>query len=137
MPMTRTGTFEQSVGSPLDRQRIKRRPLSQAMPRSTEARRQTQDATARFLPVVVTSFSQHVPVTGQRLNWLSDGAIMKSTLNAPSGQDSQLSSILDVKDALHRLGDDDELLRDIIQIYVEDAPAIVEKILAASKAADA
>lgn len=35
---------------------------------------------------------------------------------------------MDAEDALHRLGEDRQLLRDIIQIYLEDSPVMVEKI---------
>ena len=38
---------------------------------------------------------------------------------------------MDVDEALQRLGNDDDLLRDIIQIYLEDAPGMIQKIRAA------
>jgi HPt (histidine-containing phosphotransfer) domain-containing protein len=62
---------------------------------------------------------------------------MKSTMDAKASREAPLSSVMDVADALERLGDDHELLREIVQIYVEDAPAIVDRIHAAVKAEDA
>ena len=53
---------------------------------------------------------------------------MKSTVHSRSGQDAPSKDVMNVEDALRRLGDDEELLRDIIQIYLEDAPVMVEKI---------
>ena len=35
---------------------------------------------------------------------------------------------MDVRDALHRLGDDEDLLRDIVQIFLEDVPGMIERI---------
>ena len=43
---------------------------------------------------------------------------------------------MNVDEALQRLGDDVDLLRDIVQIYLEDAPAMVEKIHTAVSQAD-
>jgi len=65
------------------------------------------------------------------------GAFMKSTVDVKIGREAQLSSVMDFGDALERLGNDHELLREIVQIYVEDAPAILERIQAAVNAADA
>src|SRR5688500_15995122 len=62
---------------------------------------------------------------------------MKSTMPSRSGGDPRWGVTLDVKDALQRLGNDEELLRDIIQIYLEDSPAMLERIHAAVAAADA
>jgi HPt (histidine-containing phosphotransfer) domain-containing protein len=62
---------------------------------------------------------------------------MKSTVDARASREAPLSSVIDVADALERLGDDHELLREIVQIYIEDAPAIVERIHSAVKAEDA
>jgi two-component system, sensor histidine kinase and response regulator len=65
---------------------------------------------------------------------------MKSTVHSRSGQDALSKDVskdvMNVDDALRRLGDDKELLRDIIQIYLEDAPGIVEKIHNALDQAD-
>ena len=60
---------------------------------------------------------------------------MKSTVHA-RGQESPPRDVMNVGDALHRLGDDEDLLRDIVQIYLEDSPAIVEKIHAAVEKSD-
>lgn len=62
---------------------------------------------------------------------------MKSTIQSRSGGDPRWGATLDVKDALQRLGNDEDLLRDIVQIYLEDSPAMVEKIHAAVTGADA
>jgi HPt (histidine-containing phosphotransfer) domain-containing protein len=62
---------------------------------------------------------------------------MKSTMPSRSGGDPRWGETLNVKDALQRLGNDEELLRDIIQIYLEDSPAMLERIHAAVAAADA
>ena len=43
---------------------------------------------------------------------------------------------MNVRDALNRLGDDEDLLRDIMQIYLEDAHAMIEKIHKAVAASD-
>jgi two-component system, sensor histidine kinase and response regulator len=65
---------------------------------------------------------------------------MKSTVHSRSGQDALSKDVskdvMNVDDALRRLGDDKELLRDIVQIYLEDAPGIVEKIHNALDQAD-
>jgi HPt (histidine-containing phosphotransfer) domain-containing protein len=61
---------------------------------------------------------------------------MKSTVQSRSGQNSPSKDVMDVEDALHRLGEDQELLRDIAQIYLEDAPAMVEKIHHAASQGD-
>lgn len=66
---------------------------------------------------------------------------MKSTVHSRSGQDALSKDVskdvMNVDDALRRLGDDVELLRDIVQIYLEDAPGMVEKIHNAVDQADA
>jgi HPt (histidine-containing phosphotransfer) domain-containing protein len=51
--------------------------------------------------------------------------------------DSPLSAVMDVDQALQRLGNDEDLLRDIIQIYLEDAPGMVKRIHAAVEENDA
>ena len=52
---------------------------------------------------------------------------MKSLTSSTTGSDP--SSIpMDVRDALSRLGNDHELLSDIIGIFLEDSPALLEKI---------
>jgi two-component system sensor histidine kinase/response regulator len=60
---------------------------------------------------------------------------MRSTTFSLNGQDS-MPRAMDVQDALSRLGDDRELLRDIIKIYLEDSPPIFEKIRRAVMAND-
>jgi HPt (histidine-containing phosphotransfer) domain-containing protein len=62
--------------------------------------------------------------------------IMKSTLTSRSGQDPSPDNVMDVRDALQRLGDDVELFRDIVQIYLEDSPEIVAKIHRAADQSD-
>jgi HPt (histidine-containing phosphotransfer) domain-containing protein len=62
---------------------------------------------------------------------------MKSTAHPHAGTDSPLSGVMDVEQALQRLGNDEDLLRDIIQIYLEDAPGMVRKIHAAVEEEDA
>lgn len=64
---------------------------------------------------------------------------MKSTLQSQSrnGGDPRWGATLDVEDALQRLGNDQDLLRDIMQIYLEDSPAMIERIHAALSGADA
>jgi HPt (histidine-containing phosphotransfer) domain-containing protein len=54
--------------------------------------------------------------------------IMKSTVQSRSNQGSPSNEVMNVPDALQRLGDDMELLRDIVQIYLEDAPVMIERI---------
>ena len=44
---------------------------------------------------------------------------------------------MDIQDALSRLGGDEELLAAIVQIYLEDSPALMERIHNAVVAADA
>lgn len=53
---------------------------------------------------------------------------MKSTVHSRNEFDPHFGEVMNVDEALQRLGDDVDLLRDIVQIYLEDAPAIVEKI---------
>jgi two-component system, sensor histidine kinase and response regulator len=53
---------------------------------------------------------------------------MKSTVHSRSSQNALSKDVMNVEDALRRLGDDEELLRDIVQIYLEDAPPMVERI---------
>lgn len=60
---------------------------------------------------------------------------MRSTTFSQNGNDSTPTA-MDVQDALSRLDDDRELLRDIIQIYLEDSPPIFEKIRRAVMAND-
>jgi HPt (histidine-containing phosphotransfer) domain-containing protein len=62
---------------------------------------------------------------------------MKSTVDARAGREAQLSSVIDVNDALERLGNDHDLFREIVQIYLEDAPAILNRIHEAVKGAEA
>lgn len=68
---------------------------------------------------------------------------MKSTIqsqnNGPQGRNDvpQGYAAMDVDDALRRLGEDTQLLRDIIQIYLEDSPSMVERIHSAVATADA
>jgi len=62
--------------------------------------------------------------------------IMKSTAPARIASESQVGAVMDVSDALQRLGNDEELLREIVKIYLEDAPGIVERIHTAVSAAD-
>jgi HPt (histidine-containing phosphotransfer) domain-containing protein len=62
---------------------------------------------------------------------------MKSTVHPQHAADSQVSAAMDVNEALQRLGDDQELLREIMQIYLEDAPALVERIHASAGSSDA
>ena len=52
---------------------------------------------------------------------------MKSTAHS-QGAASALRDVMDVEEALERLGNDEELLREIVQIYLEDSPELVEKI---------
>jgi HPt (histidine-containing phosphotransfer) domain-containing protein len=47
------------------------------------------------------------------------------------------SAIMDVEDALHRLDEDEDLFRDIVQIYLEDAPHMLQSIHDAVSGADA
>ena len=54
-----------------------------------------------------------------------------------SGGDPRWGATLDIDDALQRLGNDEELLRDIAQIYLEDCPALLERIHRAVAAANA
>ena len=44
---------------------------------------------------------------------------------------------MDVADALQRLGDDRDLLREIIQIYLEDSPAMMDNMHASAASGDA
>lgn len=62
---------------------------------------------------------------------------MKSTVQSRSDQHSSADEVMNTRDALNRLGDDEELLRDIMQIYLEDAPAMIEKIHKAVAESDA
>ena len=52
---------------------------------------------------------------------------MKSLTSSTTGSDPS-STPMDVRDALSRLGNDHELLSDIIGIFLEDSPALLEKI---------
>jgi two-component system, sensor histidine kinase and response regulator len=53
---------------------------------------------------------------------------MKSTAHAHGGIASELRGVMDVEEALERLGNDEDLLREIVKIYLEDVPGIVDKI---------
>lgn len=52
---------------------------------------------------------------------------MKSLTSSSTDSDASPTP-MDVRDALSRLGNDRELLSDIIEIYLEDSPALLEKI---------
>jgi HPt (histidine-containing phosphotransfer) domain-containing protein len=52
---------------------------------------------------------------------------MRTTTTPPLECDAPPST-MDVRDALSRLGDDRELLKAIIEIYLEDSPALLEKV---------
>ena len=52
---------------------------------------------------------------------------MRSTISPPDGSDFPQAP-MDVQDALSRLDDDRELLSAIIEIYLEDSPALLQKI---------
>lgn len=52
---------------------------------------------------------------------------MRSTISPPDGSDLPQAP-MDVQDALSRLDDDRELLSAIIEIYLEDSPALLQKI---------
>lgn len=60
---------------------------------------------------------------------------MKSLTSSTTGSDPS-STPMDVGDALSRLGNDRELLSDIIGIFLEDSPALLEKIRRAVMAND-
>lgn len=60
---------------------------------------------------------------------------MRSTTFSQNGHDSRPAA-MDVQDALSRLDDDHELLRDIIEIYLEDSPPLFDKIRHAVMASD-
>lgn len=62
---------------------------------------------------------------------------MKSTTHNHVDQAALLRSVMDVDGALERLGNDADLLQEIVKIYLEDAPAIVEKIREATASGDA
>jgi HPt (histidine-containing phosphotransfer) domain-containing protein len=51
--------------------------------------------------------------------------------------ESPWDSVMDADQVLQRLGNDEDLLRDIIQIYLEDVPGMVKKIHAAVEENDA
>lgn len=61
---------------------------------------------------------------------------MKTTAHSHDVGDAELRSVMDVEEALQRLGNDEELLGDIVQVYLEDAPGIVERVRAAVAAGD-
>jgi HPt (histidine-containing phosphotransfer) domain-containing protein len=50
------------------------------------------------------------------------------TTTAPHDDSESPHTPIDVPDALSRLGDDRELLSAIIEIYLEDSPALLDKI---------
>jgi HPt (histidine-containing phosphotransfer) domain-containing protein len=62
---------------------------------------------------------------------------MKSTVHTRSERESPTAAAMDVSDVLQRLGDDEELLRDIVQIYLEDVPGMLERIHSAVSGGDA
>jgi two-component system, sensor histidine kinase and response regulator len=62
---------------------------------------------------------------------------MKSTIHSRSDRNSFDGEVMNIRDALKRLGDDEELLRDIVQIYLEDAPGMVQRMHQAVEQADA
>jgi two-component system, sensor histidine kinase and response regulator len=69
---------------------------------------------------------------------------MAKTMNqgGPTSKDQRQRSggsshAMDAKDALQRLGQDEELLTEIIQIYLEDSPAMLQAIHDAVTQADA
>jgi HPt (histidine-containing phosphotransfer) domain-containing protein len=67
---------------------------------------------------------------------------MAKTMNTGSPKSNQqgqgLSSpVMDVDDALQRLGHDEDLFAEIVQIYLEDAPAMLQSIHDAVSQADA
>jgi two-component system, sensor histidine kinase and response regulator len=62
---------------------------------------------------------------------------MKSTVQSRSDQPPSTKEVMDVRDALNRLGDDEDLLRDIVQIFLEDVPGMIEKIHKAVAETDA
>lgn len=53
---------------------------------------------------------------------------MKSTAHSRDATPAELHAVMDVEDALGRLGNDEDLLREIIKIYLEDAPELLDKI---------
>lgn len=52
---------------------------------------------------------------------------MRSTISPHDGRDSPPAP-MDVREALSRLEDDHNLLSDIIEIYLEDSPPLLDKI---------
>ena len=52
-------------------------------------------------------------------------------------QSSPPKSVFDVQGTLRRLGDDEELLSDMIEFFVEDAPPLMAELQAAVNADDA
>lgn len=60
-----------------------------------------------------------------------------STRDDSDRHDADLPPAMDVQDALSRLGNDAELLTAIIQIYLEDAPGLLERIKTAVANKDA
>jgi two-component system sensor histidine kinase/response regulator len=62
--------------------------------------------------------------------------MMKSTVDSRSKGEAEISEVMDVEEALERLGNDEDLFRDIVQNYLEDAPGILSKIHAAADGSD-
>jgi HPt (histidine-containing phosphotransfer) domain-containing protein len=101
------------------------------------ARRPAVGTLFAVLPLA-SPVSMHTAIISPRENGLVDRvSVMKSTAHPHAGMDSPLSAVMDVDQALQRLGNDEELLRDIIQVYLEDAPGMAKKIHAAVEGDDA
>ena len=63
--------------------------------------------------------------------------IMKSSATSTTGYSPSFDfNIMDVEDALQRLGHDEELFRDIVLIYTEDSPGMLKAIHEAVDHAD-
>lgn len=68
---------------------------------------------------------------------------MAKTMNpgGPKNEQSQIQGlkppVMDVEDALQRLGHDEDLFAEIAQIYLEDAPAMLQSIHDAASQVDA
>lgn len=55
----------------------------------------------------------------------------------PAVSNARTTAVMDVEDALQRLDHDHELFREIVQIYVEDSPSMLQSIHDAVAHADA